>query len=246
MRKVTILFILWVIVNFSVLSCAPTVSQQEYDEVSNELSAVQSQLESLQSKLSEVETLKTESEELNEQYDTMQSEYAVLQDKYNRLAGENEELQKQYDALKSEYDTLKTNYEELSKQSSATTEETPEIITEENAEQAIFELINLERKNNGLNELVWGENLYKAANSNNRNMATNQRLEEPEAGSYQEAIWTTGYDTTQGMAEAVLTIWKNNYRYKTEFLNSSMTHGAVAVYKSGEIFYITYIADIVR
>jgi len=260
MRKITTLLILLAIALISVPSCAPTVSQQEYDRVSNELSAIQSQLASLQDKLVEYEAMKAKYEDLSEQYDTLESEYKALQAKYDGLSKLNDivnsvedetiqakydELSKQYDTLKSEYKALQAKHDELSKQYAAVTEGTTEI-NEEDVEQAIFELINQERKNNGLDELIWGVNLYKKAKNHSRNMATNQRLEDPEQGSYQEVIWATGYTKTQRMAEAIFTIWENTYRYELEFLNSTTTYGAVAVYKSGEIFYITYISDIFR
>lgn len=255
MRKITMLSMLLVMALFSVPSCAPTVSQEEYDRVSNELSAIQSQLASLQDKLSEAELLQALNEELNRQYDAVKSERETIQAQYEELSTEYEELNKQIDTVKSgfetiqaeyeelstEYEELDNKYEELSEQYDIIMEGTAEII-EEDVEQAVFELINQERINNGLDELEWGVYLYKSALSNSRNMATRKRLEYPEFG-WQEIFWATGYGRADRIANAALTVWKNRLKYETNFLNAVTKYGAVAVYKSGEIFYITYVAD---
>ena len=255
MRKITMLSMLLVIALFSVSSCAPTVSQQEYEGVSDELSAIQGQLASLQGKLAEAGLLQVKYEELSKQYAMVKSERETTQAKYEELSTEYEELNKQFDTVKSEsettqagyeelsteYEELNNKYKELSKQYDIVTEE-PAEINEEDAEQAVFKLVNQERKDNGLDELIWGVNIYKSAMANNRNMATRKRFEYPEYG-WQEVFWATGYSTTDGIASAALTVWKNRLLYETNFLNKVTKYGAVAVYKSGEIFYITYVAD---
>ena len=76
---------------------------------------------------------------------------------------------------KGEYEELTNKYEELSEQYAVVTEE-PAEITEEDVEQALFKLINQERKNNGLDDLIWGGNLYKWAITNSRNMANKNAL----------------------------------------------------------------------
>jgi hypothetical protein len=48
------------------------------------------------------------------------------------------------------------------------------------------------------------------------------------------------------MANAAFTVWKNRQGYERSFLSVGANYGAVAVYKSGEIFYITYVADYFR
>ncbi len=246
MKKIAMLLALLAVTLFIVSSCAPAISQEEYDRVNDELSTIQSQVASLQSKLAEAEMLKPEIEELNKQYEALKSEYDELQDKYEELGSESLELNNQYDAIMMEYSILVASYEDLEKQYYAAIEETPEIVNEEDLEQALFELINLERDAIGLDELVQGVNLYKSASSHSRNMATNRRLEEPDEGAYQEVIWATGYTNTQIMAESIFSLWENTARYEIEFLNSATPYGAVAVYKSGDIYYITYICDIYR
>jgi len=248
MKKITMLLALLVITLLGVSACGSAVSQQEYDRVKDELVATQSQITSLQSESAEAELIKAENEALNTQYDTLKGEYDELQDKYEDSALENEELNRQYDAIKGEYDTLKAQHDELNLQYAAAIEGIPEIeiITEEDLEQAIFELINQARTSRGLDELILGVNLYKTTRNHSRSMATAQRLEEPDEGSYQEVIRATGYTRTQTMAEAIFTIWKNTDRYEIEFLSDVTIYGAVGAYKSGEIFYITYVAGIFR
>ena len=245
MKTIAVLLILLVISLFSASSCSSTISQEEFDRVNNELNTIQSQLASLKDKSAEYEATKAKYDNLIERYDTLESEHKELQTKYDtEYSVEIETIQDKYDTLKSEYTVLQSEYDELSKQYAALTEGTTEI-NEEDVEQAIFELINQDRKDNGLDELIWGVHLYSSAKTNSRNMATTQRLEEPpEQIGYQEVIWATGYTKTQRMAEAIFTIWENTYRYELEFLNNSTTYGAVAVYKSGEIFYITYYSGI--
>ncbi len=238
MRKITMLSMLVVVALLSVPSCAPIVSQQEYDRVSNELSAIQSQLESLQGKLAEAELLQVQNEELNKQFDAVKSEFEIMQAKYEELSTEYEELNRQYEGLNKQF-------EELSEQYDIIIEETAEI-NEEDVEQAVFKLVNQERINNGLNELMWGKNIYTWAISNSRSMATNKRLEYSEMIGWQDVFWGTGYSTTDGIANAALTVWKNHKLYERNFLSEGAKYCAVAVYKSGEIFYITYVADYFR
>jgi uncharacterized protein YkwD len=249
MRKITMLSMLLVMALFSVVSCAPTVSQEEYDRVSNELSAVQSQLASLQDKLSEAELLQFQNEELKRQYDAAKSERETIQAQYEELSTEYEELNKQIDTVKSEFETMQAEYEELSNEYEELSEQydilmegTAEI-NEGDIEQAVFKLINQERTNNGLDELMWGDNIYKWAMANSRRMATNKRFEYIEYVGWQEIFWATGYGTPDRIAQAALTVWKNRQQYERYFLSAGAKYGAVAVYKSGEIFYITYVAD---
>jgi len=255
MKKIAMLLLL-VIVLLSVPSCAQQVSQQEYDRVSNELEAVQSQLASLQGKLAEAESLQAQNEELNKRNDAVKSELETIQAEYEGLSTEYDELNEQFDTAKSEleamqaeyeelsteYDELNEQFEELSEQYNTIVEGTAEI-DEGDVEQALFKLINQEREKAGLDELMWGENLYKWAIANSRKMATNKRLEYSEYIGWQEVFWATGYGTADRMADAALTVWKNRQVYERFFLNAAAKYDAVGVHKSGKVFYITYVAD---
>jgi uncharacterized protein YkwD len=255
MKKNTIPSVLLLVILLSVASCAPTVSQQEYDRVSNELSAIQSQLESLQNKLAETELLQVKYEELSKLYDTVNSQWETMQTQYEELNTRYEELNKHFDAVENEFEATKSQHEQLSTEYEELNQQFEELsgqyeiimqgiatINEEDIEQAVFELINQERINSGLDELTWGIYLYKSALANSRNMAINKRLEYPDFG-WQEVFWATGYGTADGIASAALVVWKNRLQYETNFLNKVTNHGAVGVYKSGEIAYITYAAD---
>ena len=259
MRKIIMLSVLLVLVLFSVPACASTVSQQEYDRVTDELRALQSQLASLQGKLTEAELLQVQNEEWEKQFNTAKSELETMQAKYENLSTEYEDLNKQFDVGKSELETMQVKYEvlsteygelnnqfeELSRQYAILLEGTAEI-NEADVEQAVFELVNQERTNDGTNELMWGDNLYRWAKANSLSMATNKRLEYIEYLGWQDVFWATGYGTADRMANATFTVWKNHQEYERNFLSVGAKYGAVAVYKSGEIFYITYVADYFR
>ena len=255
MRRITVLSMLLVMALLSMTSCSPKVSQQEYDRVSSELSAIQSQLASLQGKLSEAESLQGEYEELSERYDTVKSEFETMQAKYEELSGnydklhlmqsEHEAMQSKYDELSTEYEELNSKYEELSKKYEEATEE-PAEINEEDLEQAIFQLINQERINNGIDELIWSDLLHKWAIQNSLNMSIYKRYEYSDYGSWQEIFWAAGYDTIDKMANAAFIVWKNSLQYETNIINKNANYGTVAVFKSGEIYYITYIASPIR
>ena len=256
MRKLTVLSILLAIALFSVPSSAKTVPLEEYDRVSSELSTIQSQLVSLQGKLAEVEILKAQKEELSKQYDAVKSEFETLQAKYTELSSKYDEVNKQYDTVKSEFETIQTKYEELSTEYEELDKQFEELseqyniiiegtaeINEADVEQEIFKLVNQERINNGLNELIWGKNLYKWAMGNSHDMAEDNRVQYSDYPSWQEVFWAAGYSTTDKIVKAALIIWKNSLQYERNILNTGATYGAVAVYKSGDIFYITYIAS---
>ena len=255
MRKIIVLSILLVILLFGVPSCAPSVSQQEYDMVSKELNSVQEQLELLQGKLDEAESRQANYEELIKQQVIAKSELETVQMQYEELSTDHEELNEQFNTIKSEAETLKINYEELSiehdelnkkyeelqKQTDIPIDE-PSEINERDIEQVLFALINEERIDNGLDELKWGKYRYKNALAHSQYMATAKEFEYPDWG-WQEIFWATGYSTTDDIANAALTVWKNRQQYEIAFLNSVTLYGAVAAHKSGEIFYITFISD---
>ena len=76
-----------------------------------------------------------------------------------------------------------------------------------------------------------------------RLLVAEQELVYSSYGAFQELFRAVGYDTAEKISEAAMTIWENGNQYDRKFLNSGTLYGAVAVYKSGEIYYITYIAD---
>ena len=176
------------------------------------------------------------------QVTNLQSEVSAIQAKYDDLKADNDELKSEFETTQAEYEELNEQFEELSKQGDVIIEEAAEINAED-VEQALFTLINQERKNNGLDELMWGKYLYKTATANNQDMVTNKQLEYPSRAAWKEVYRAAGYSTTDGIANATFIIWQNSRGYEDDFLNVASVYGAVAVYKSGEVFYITYMAD---
>ena len=230
-QKIIILLVLFVITLFSVPSCAPTVSQEEYDRLNNELSETKGQIAALQSKLAEAEIMQGQYEELNKNY-------ADLKKQYDTIMSEIETIESQYDDLTTKYEDLKKQYDVIM--------EGPAGISEEDVEQAIFELINQERKNNGIDELMWGKNLYTWAKSNSRHMEEKAIYQYSEYASFQEVFWAAGYSTIDRIANGALLTWRSNsYRYELNIINKAI-YGAVAAIKSGDIFYITYMADVFK
>ena len=226
-RKIITPLALLTITLFSVVSCAPAVSQQEYDRVNNELSETKTQIATLQSQLAIVEKVQGQYQELNKSYEALKKQLDI------KIA--------EVETTKSQYNDLAVKYEDLKK-----LYEGPVQITEGQVEQAIFELLNQERTNNGLHELIWGVNLHTWAQLNSRHMAQDGKFEYSEYASWQEVFWAAGYNTVDRIADGALITWRSNlYRYEKNIL-TKVTYGAIGVYKSGEIFYITYMADVFK
>lgn len=258
MKKIAVLAII-LVVGIVSFSCASGVSQTEYDRVSGELSSVRGEIAALQGKMAGVDALQAKYDELNAKndqlsklYDEVNKSYAAVQAQYQDLNNAYSGLSKQYATLKgdygtlqNEYDDLRARYEELSKQSGAVTGGTTEFTTGD-IEQTIFQLINQERENKGLKDLLWGENLYTWARDNNTSMITNKREEYSSYPSWQEIFWATEYSSKESIAKAAMTIWKNGEKFELNILNINAIYGAVAARKSGEIYYITYIGSAFR
>ncbi len=231
MKKIIIPSILLIIALSCLPSCAPTVSQEEYDRVTNELTAAQNQIASLQGDLAEAKKLQATYNELSTNYEAVKSKLEIMQAKHD-------ELSVKYDELSAEYDELSAKYDAVLEGTAG--------ISEEDVEQAIFELINQERQNNGLNELEWSEGLYWWAMEHSQHMATTKRLEYSEHPYWQDIFRAAGYSTLDRIANAALIIWKESLQYERNFLNNNAKYGAVAASKSGEIFYIACFADVYR
>jgi len=254
MNRIGIISMFLVVIILISTSCASGVSQEEHERVINELSAIQGELASLQSKLTESVALQAQNEELNNRNATLKSEFDAMQTKHEELSAEYDELNIKYDTMQSEYETLhaqykdlSAEYEELSKQYEAAVEGEAVEIGEEDVEQALFELINEGRINNGLEVLPWRETLHTLAKKNSIDMATNKDLRYPENGvEWREVYWAAGYNSAGEIAEATHLVWENRDKYERYFLDVHLNFGAVGVYKSGDIFYITYIGDQIR
>ena len=222
-----------IFVSLLISGCGATQTQEDNNNTSLELDKIQQELQSVKEDLSvartEVSKLTSNLEEAKKEKETTQAKY--------------DELSSKYEAIKSELDILQSRYEELDAKYNAITKEPP-VITEQEIEQAIFELINQERQNNGLNKLEWHKGLYWWAQNHTQQMAARGRLEYADNNYLQDVFRATGYSTVDDIAGAALMIWKENLQYKKNVLYAGAINGAVSVYKSGEIFYITYFADI--
>jgi uncharacterized protein YkwD len=152
-------------------------------------------------------------------------------------------MQSEYETLQAKYEKLSAKYEELSKQGEAVVEEEVVVeIAEEGIEQALFELINQDRIDYGLDVLAWRESLYKLVKKNSIDMATNKELRYPEYDvTWRAVYWAAGHNSAGEIAEATHLVWKNRDTYETYFLYVHLDFGAVGVHKSGDIFYITYV-----
>jgi seryl-tRNA synthetase len=237
--------------------CGSSISQEEYDRINDELSEARLQVAELQEKLDEAaaaeaqyEQLNTEYQELKKQYDAqsdelkaVKSDFDELNAKYEQLKGQGEAGTDEMQALQAEYDELSQQYAELKRQYDIIVQGEA-VFSEEEIEQAIFELVNQERKNNGLDELEWGPNLYKWAKQNSREMAEKGEYMDSDWSSWQDIYIAAGHATLDGLASSALTIWKNqNYNFKQNFLNPQSPYGTVAAYKLGDAYYITYMAS---
>jgi uncharacterized protein YkwD len=252
MRNNIILLVFLVISLITTTSCATSISQEDVDKLNEEISEVHSKL---QGKMAETEKLAAENKLLQNQYDDVMSKYESLQEQYDSTIKNDspkidEELNEQLDMLEGKYNTLKADYEKLDSEYQdlrasyeAITVAVDTTYTEQDVEQQIFRLVNEERKTKGMDELEWGLYLYKRALANSKDMAAAQEIVYSSYGAYQDIFRAVGYDTAEKLSEAAMTIWKNGKQFERKFLNSVTLYGAVAVYKSGEIYYITYIAD---
>jgi len=191
----------------------------------------------------ELQVPQGQNDELNNDCDAVKDELKLMQANYDELSAEHKDLNTKYDELSAKHEVLNTKYDELSVEYDTVMQEMSGI-NEEDVEQVIFEIVNQDRQNNGLNELEWSDGLYGYAKRHSDHMVTFKRLEYYEANYCQDIFRSTGYSTLDRMANATLIIWKESSNYKSNFLNEHVKYGAVAVSKSGDIFYITYFAHI--
>jgi len=255
-KKSSALLILTIIVLFSSVSCGETVPKAEYDSLVEKLAKNESQLVTLQGRLSDAEIIEAKYQELSAKFEelkkqndvtpgemeSMETQYEELSAKYKDLMRQNEENINEIASLEGQYEELKKDYDALAGQ----TEEITLEINENNIEQALFDLINQERKDNGLNELIWGENMDTWSEENSRNMAaTKQYLQYTNyLVPYQQVFWAAGYSSVERVVNGALITWKSNsLQYDNNVLNHNAIYGAIGVYKSGDIFYITFLAS---
>ncbi len=183
---------------------------------------------------SELEVQQDQNGESDSNCDDIKSELEATRAKYEELQSEYSELNTKYNKLNADYDELSVEYNTLIEGTAG--------ISEGDVEQAIFEAINQDRQDNGLNELEWTGGFYEWAKEHSDYMATRKLLELSEESYWQDIFRAAGYSTLDRIADATLMVWKESTTYETNFLNVNANYGTVAASKSGEIFYITYFA----
>jgi len=234
MRTITLLLISAVILAGG-LSCGSSISQEEYDRVKSDLSAAMSQVSELQQSLSKAAASAGEGG-LDEEIEAVRAELEDLTGEYAALKTLDDARIDAQEALQAEYDRLQALYDQATSPAGE--------VLEEDIEQALFALINQERTSNGQAALLWGNNLSLHASTNNLAMVEKKEYQYHEMHAVQEVYWATGYDTADEIAAATMEIWKNySSRYRQNILNVFAVYGAVDAHKSGDIYYITYIAD---
>jgi len=228
-RKGTILAVLLLAVVLALSACSSGVPQADYNRLLDELSQVQDQLVQAQQALaSQNATLATMV--TAQQYQDLSGRYTALENSFQMLQGEQQKLQQDYEGLKQQYDAI-------------TSANISTSISTGDVEQMLFNMINQERVQRGIKELAWGRNLYVEATTNDQNMASSKTLKGSSYSSWQAYWWATGYQSSEDMANATMTVWKNQALYEPNFFNVVAAYGAVAVYQSGDIYYITFIAS---
>lgn len=249
-QTVITLLVLFIVALLNVPSCAGAASQKEYDElnqkyekVNNELSEAKNQMALLQSELAEAEKIQAKYDELNQNYEGLRKKYDALSG-LETIKPKFDELTLKYDNMEKQFNDLTVKYEDMKKQYDVMKAGTAGV-SNEDVEQAIFELINQERTDNGLSELMWSEGPYIWARKNSQTMATKGSLQYSEYPRWQEIFIAAGYSTTDRIANGALLTWKaNSYRFTQNILPIVPVYGAVSAHKLGDVFFITYIADV--
>ena len=243
--------LLGLVVAVVAISCQGDL-QERYDILEKQLTDANEQLATQQEKLLEAEVLETqydglsaEYDELKEQNDANLEELAALEaqlenlgNEIARLTGENQAKDNQITDLMAEYDSLKAQYDILVGAESE--------ITEDNIEQALFDLINQERKSHGLNELLAGTNLASWSLTNSQKMSVSKQIEYYDIYQvpFQRVYIAAGYSSLDRVINAAMTIWKSHVlSYEENILNKDAVYGAVGVVKLGDIYYITFMAS---
>lgn len=240
------------VVSISVILCAFScggegVTQEEYDALKAELSDAEIKIAEANNEIAELEIkLEDPAQKLKEQ--SLEDDIAALEAEIEKLQSEITELDEQNYLLTQDNAYLEDQYAVLNErykdaQATLAALEQPSTITEEQVENEIFRLINEERVNAGLPELLLGKNIYQEAKNNSRKMASTGIVGSSSLIFYQDTFWAAGYDSVESIAHGALITWKlNEYRFEHGPLLPSHDYGAVGASISGEVVYITLVA----
>ncbi len=244
--------LLGIVVLAGAVSCNQGVLQEDYDLLEEQYAQAVQQLSECQGDLLDAEALQTQLDVLQARYDELTEHNEANIAEIVSLEAQIEELENELDELKDEIET-KTNelaelafdYDELKAEYDAIIAAELEI-NEENIEEALFALINQERVAHGLNELEIGPNLVVWSVENSQNMVVSKQSEvyTTHAVPFQRTRITTGYSSLDRLVNSTLAIWQNHtLSYVANILDEEAAYGAVGVVKSGEIYYITFMAS---
>ena len=255
-KKLVCIVLLGIVILAGTISCNQENIQAQYDILAAQYAEANEQLGELQEKLFEAQTLKMQYDDLMIQYGELTDQNDTNLDEIADLKARNEELQNELQneideltdeievkinelaTLAFDYDELKTQYDVLIGSAMA--------ITEENIEQALFDLINQERISYGLNELELGHNLVNWSRINSQRMFVSKQTEYYDDTwiPFQRAYIAVGYQSLDQVVNAALTFWQSHeLSYGDNILDEDALYSAVGVVKSGDICYITFMAS---
>lgn len=251
-KIIVCILLLGIVVLTGAVSCNQGDLQTEYDILAAQYAEANEQIGDLQGRLFEAQLLQTQYDdllvqydELTEQNDTNLDEIASLEAQIEELENEIDELSDEIEANINEIADLVYDYDELKAQYDALVGAALEI-NEENIEQALFDLINQERISHGLNALEIGHNLEDWSLINSQRMSLSK---EPEYYTdywvpFQKVFVATGYSSLDRIINAAMVIWQSNaLSYEANILDEDALYGAVSAVKSGEVYYITFMAS---
>ncbi len=250
--KIISIIIIGILIVGGAVSCSQGDLQDQVDILKAQLTEANDKLAESQEKAFQAQILADQYDELESQYDSLKAqddanlegiaslevtisiqddEIAILTNTNEALAGEIADLQLEYDSLKAQYDLLVGM-------------ETG--ITEEDIEQALFDLINQERISYGLDALEIGHNLEDWSLINCQNMAFSKESEYYTDSwiPFQRVFLAAGYSSLDRLVNAAMMTWQSHrLSYETNVLSDEAIYGAVRVVKSGDIYYITFMAS---
>ncbi len=225
-----------------ITGCSPG---SENETIQSEEESESNGAQNLQNDTSETDDdcdeIKSELESLRSKYDELNSDYNELNTKYGELDATYNELVSECDGLEKEHNELKVDYDELNVKYHSAIQATADII-EGDIEQAIFALINEDRSSNGLSELEWTDSLHRWAKEHSNYMAQYRVVELSDSNYWQSVSRAAGHATADQVAIGTLRVWKEDAAYANSFLNEHANYGAVAVTRTGDVYYITYFS----
>ncbi len=180
-------------------------------------------------------------DEVRRELASVRSEYNELNLDYNKLNTEYGELEAEHGVLNTQYDKLQEKYNALDIKYNAVIQATVEL-GKEDVEQAVFDLINQDREINGLKKLEWSVRLYRNAEQHSDYLAGRGVLELADRTYWQDVACAAGYATVEQLAIGMLRVWQEATSYEGSFLNDYAKFGAVAVTRTGDVYYITYFS----